>query len=82
MQCELLGAVAVALVSQVTDLLIGLSGGAGAPVHYRDLLVRSQTSPFTELHLVQHLSGTPSTGSLFMPIPESCKLCRAMQLGS
>ena len=61
MQCELSGAVAIAHVSQITDLLIGLSGGAGAPIHYRDLSVRSQASPFTELHLVQHLSGTPST---------------------
>ncbi len=54
MQCELLGITGREQVLQLAELLTGLSGRPGKKVSYRDLLVKSQAAPFTELHLVQH----------------------------
>jgi len=41
-------------VLQLAEQLTGLSGRPGRKVSHRDLLIRSQADPFTELHLVQH----------------------------
>ncbi|KAL0035169.1 hypothetical protein WJX79_004429 [Trebouxia sp. C0005] len=54
MQCELLGVTRREQVLQLAEQLTGLSGRPGRRVSYRDLLIRSQATPFTELHLVQH----------------------------
>ena len=57
MQCELLGVTGREQVLQLAEQLAGLSGRPGKKVSYRDLLIRSQATPFTELHLVQHTLG-------------------------
>lgn len=63
MQCELLGATAIEYVPQLIELLTGLSGRPGVQSHHREILIKSQASPFTELHLVQQASdGQPLTG--------------------
>lgn len=54
MQCELLGVAAREQVAPLIEVLIGLSGGPGLHIRQRELVVKSQASPFSELHLVQH----------------------------
>jgi len=54
MQCELLGVTGREQVLQLAERLTGLSGQPGRKVSYRDLMIKSQATPFTELHLVQH----------------------------
>ena len=56
MHCELLGATEAEQVHVLVDLLTGLSGRPGAPIHQRELTIKSQVSPFTELKLVQQIS--------------------------
>ena len=55
MQCELLGATEAEHVQALLDLLTGLSGHPGAPINQRELTIKSQVSPFTELKLVQQI---------------------------
>ena len=62
MQCELLGATEAKQVQVLVDLLTGLSGHPGAPIHQRELTIKSQASPFTELKLVQHISEGKADG--------------------
>lgn len=62
MHCELRGAAEAEQVQVLTDLLTGLSGHPGAPVHQRELTIRSQVSPFTELKLVQQISEGEADG--------------------
>ncbi|KAL0036026.1 hypothetical protein WJX77_011686 [Trebouxia sp. C0004] len=54
MQCELLGVTKREQVLELAERLTGLSGRPGKKVSYRNLLIKSQATPFTELHLVQH----------------------------
>ena len=56
MQRELHGAAAKEHVTKLVDILTGLSGRAGMPTHFRDVLIKNRSSPFTELHLVQHVA--------------------------
>lgn len=62
MQCELLGATEAEQVQILVDLLTGLSGRPGAPIYQRELTIRSQVSPFTELKLVQQISEGKADG--------------------
>lgn len=55
MQCELLGATKAEQVHVLLDLLTGSSGHPGAPINQRELTIKSQVSPFTELKLVQQI---------------------------
>ena len=60
MQCQLLGATDSKHVEALTDLLIGLSGRGALSIEQREVTIKSQISPFTELKLVQQQSkGTP-----------------------
>lgn len=87
MQCELLGATAIEYVPQLIELLTGLSGRPGVQSHHRETLIKSQASPFTELHLVQQASdGQPLTGDRSFELSERavrrrlCKLASAQRL--
>lgn len=56
MQCELLGAVQKQGVDQLLAVLVGLSGKPGLHIYVREVVLRADTSPFTELHLIQNLA--------------------------
>ena len=73
MQCELLGATEAEQVQVLIDLLTGLSGRPGTPIHQRELTIRSQVSPFTELKLVQQISEGKADG-LQRYFPVACAL--------
>lgn len=62
MQCELQGAAEAPQVQVLIDLLTGLSGHPGTPVHQQELTIKSQVSPFTELKLVQQISDSIAVG--------------------
>ena len=62
MHCELRGAAEAEQVRVLIDLLTGLSGHPGSPVHQRGLTIRSQVGPFTELKLVQQISEGEADG--------------------
>ena len=55
LHCELLGAADSKHIQTLNALLTGLSGHPGVPVNQRELSLKSQVSPFTELKLVQQL---------------------------
>lgn len=63
MQCELLGVTTREQIPQLAEVLTGLTGYPGAKINQRDVLIKSHASPFTELHLVQHISDEQSTST-------------------
>lgn len=56
MQCELSGAAESKHVVALGDLLTGLSGHSRDSIKQRELTIKSQVSPFTELKLVQQIA--------------------------
>lgn len=65
MQCELLGAVPERQVDQLLEILTGLSGRSGTHTHIREVVLKGQTNPFTELRLSQNVitAGDPGSNS-------------------
>lgn len=63
MQCELSGVTTCEQIPQLAEVLTGLAGYPGAKINQRDVLIKSHASPFTELHLVQHIFDEQSTST-------------------